>query len=272
MKYTISEMASLLGVTTHTLRYYEKMGLICPEVNRETGYRYYTVTDTRRFNLCRELRAADFTLEECHEFIDAADTARTDAMIEQQIARLRRKRILTDLSIRFLQRTKEQYQMLERDSQGVRVRSCPEMWRLSFSQGEEASRDTGLQQEKAEWLECMPAVRWVSRIPRHVMENFRACKHEYDYGLMVEADAARQLGLRLTDHVEVVCGGDYLTTVWKKDYRGAFGWDSLQLLHDEVEKRGYRAIGDTFSSIVASREQPDGSVINYHYTRIKIYS
>ena len=33
------------------------MGLIQPEVNRETGYRYYTVTDTRRFNLCRELRA-----------------------------------------------------------------------------------------------------------------------------------------------------------------------------------------------------------------------
>ena len=38
MRYTISEMAALLGVTTHTLRYYEKMGLIQPEVNRETGY------------------------------------------------------------------------------------------------------------------------------------------------------------------------------------------------------------------------------------------
>ena len=37
MRYTISEMASLLGVTTHTLRYYEKMGLIHPEVNEDTG-------------------------------------------------------------------------------------------------------------------------------------------------------------------------------------------------------------------------------------------
>lgn len=35
MRYTISEMASLLGVTTHTLRYYEKMGLIHPEVNED---------------------------------------------------------------------------------------------------------------------------------------------------------------------------------------------------------------------------------------------
>ena len=69
MRYTISEMASLLGVTTHTLRYYEKMGLIHPEVNEDTGYRYYTVTDTRRFNLCRELRAAELSLEECRELI-----------------------------------------------------------------------------------------------------------------------------------------------------------------------------------------------------------
>ena len=79
MRYTISEMAALLGVTTHTLRYYEKIGLIQPEVNRETGYRYYTVTDTRRFNLCRELRAAGFTLEECKDFLDEPSTAVTDA-------------------------------------------------------------------------------------------------------------------------------------------------------------------------------------------------
>ena len=72
--------------------------------------------------------------------------------------------------------------------------------------------------------------------------------------------------------VELVCGGDYLTTVWKKDYRGSFGWDSLEVLHAEILRRGFRAVGDTFSSILASREQPDGSIINYHLTRTKIYT
>ena len=94
MRYTISEMAALLGVTTHTLRYYEKMGLIQPEVNRETGYRYYTVTDTRRFNLCRELRAAGFTLEECKDFLDEPSTAVTDAMLDRQIRQLERRQVL----------------------------------------------------------------------------------------------------------------------------------------------------------------------------------
>ena len=51
MRYTISEMAALLGVTTHTLRYYEKMGLIQPEVNRETGYRYYDINQNARLDM-----------------------------------------------------------------------------------------------------------------------------------------------------------------------------------------------------------------------------
>lgn len=103
MRYTISEMASLLGVTTHTLRYYEKMGLIHPEVNEDTGYRYYTVTDTRRFNLCRELRAAELSLEECRELIGAPTVEQSDAMFNHQIAQLRRRQVLDELAIRFLE-------------------------------------------------------------------------------------------------------------------------------------------------------------------------
>ena len=50
------------------------------------------------------------------------------------------------------------------------------------------------------------------------------------------------------------------------------GVRSLETLHAEILRRGFRAVGDTFSSILASREQPDGSIINYHLTRTKIYT
>ena len=204
--------------------------------------------------------------------LDEPSTAVTDAMLDRQIRQLERRQVLNRMSIRFLQNTREYYHTLEQDAGRVWVQNFPEMWRLVLSQEEEARNDPSLQAEKAEWLECMPAVRWVSRLPSRVMEQFRVGRNEYDYGLLVEADAARQLGLRRTDHVELVCGGDYLTTVWKKDYRGSFGWDSLEVLHAEILRRGFRAVGDTFSSILASREQPDGSIINYHLTRTKIYT
>ena len=34
-RYTISEMAELLGVTTHMLRHYEKVGIIGPETSEQ---------------------------------------------------------------------------------------------------------------------------------------------------------------------------------------------------------------------------------------------
>ena len=41
--YTIGETAKLLGVTTQTLRHYEKIGILNPrKIDEHTGYRYYS--------------------------------------------------------------------------------------------------------------------------------------------------------------------------------------------------------------------------------------
>lgn len=42
MEYTILELASMAGISTRTLRYYEQIGLLCPAGRTETGYRLYT--------------------------------------------------------------------------------------------------------------------------------------------------------------------------------------------------------------------------------------
>ena len=94
-------------------------------------------------------------------------------MFNHQIAQLRRRQVLDELAIRFLEHKREQYRTLEQNAGRIWVQNFPEMWRLTFSQEEAADRDKELQQEKAEWLECMPATRWVSRLPRRVMEQFR---------------------------------------------------------------------------------------------------
>ena len=141
------------------------------------------------------------------------------------------------------------------------------MWRLVLSQEEEARNDPALlQAEKAEWLECMPAV-----LGRPLAQpgdgQFRVGRNRYDYGLLVGGRAARQLGLRRTDHVELVCGGDCLTTVCEKDYRAPFGWDSLESAARRDPAAGLPARWATPSAASwPAREQPDGSIINYHLT------
>lgn len=43
--YSIGETANLLGVSTQTLRYYDRENILKPvRINDQTGYRYYSYT------------------------------------------------------------------------------------------------------------------------------------------------------------------------------------------------------------------------------------
>ncbi len=43
--FSIQQIASMTGLSTHTLRYYEKIGLIKNVQRDQTGYRQYTDVD-----------------------------------------------------------------------------------------------------------------------------------------------------------------------------------------------------------------------------------
>ena len=67
--FTIGEISSLLGLTSHTLRYYDKIGLIRPaETNAQTGYRKYSyeqVFALERIRYLREALECKIILEGC---------------------------------------------------------------------------------------------------------------------------------------------------------------------------------------------------------------
>ena len=61
----------MMQVTVKTLRYYELRGLLLPdEVDKWTGYRYYSLSQMQRLNAIRDLQRQGFTLEEIKELFD----------------------------------------------------------------------------------------------------------------------------------------------------------------------------------------------------------
>lgn len=68
--YSIGEIAEKSGVTTRTLRYYEKIGLIEPDLIKENGYRYYSERTATIIPVIKYLQFMDFNLKEIKNFID----------------------------------------------------------------------------------------------------------------------------------------------------------------------------------------------------------
>ncbi|MBO0445125.1 MULTISPECIES: MerR family transcriptional regulator [Enterococcus] len=62
------EAAEMFGLTTDTLRYYERVGVIPPVERDKNGYRIYTNRDLNWIFLAKSLRQAGVSIESLIEF------------------------------------------------------------------------------------------------------------------------------------------------------------------------------------------------------------
>ncbi len=65
----ISELSAKTGLTPHTLRSYEKHGLIRASSRSDSGYRYYSEADVRRVDFVRAARNIGFSLDDIGQLL-----------------------------------------------------------------------------------------------------------------------------------------------------------------------------------------------------------
>ena len=65
--YRIGDVASRVGLTERTIRYYEELGLLDSVKRLDGGVRVYTDDDVRRLKYIRKLKVLGLSLQEMHE-------------------------------------------------------------------------------------------------------------------------------------------------------------------------------------------------------------
>lgn len=70
MKFSIGEMSKMHNISVQTLRYYERLGLLKPaSINRETGYRYYSIEQFIILDLIKQYKLMGLSLEEISQLM-----------------------------------------------------------------------------------------------------------------------------------------------------------------------------------------------------------
>ena len=80
--FTIRNMADRCGMTAHTLRYYERVGLIQPVGRARNGHRRYTEADAAWLNFLHCMRATNMPIREMQRYAALRDMG--DSTIEQR--------------------------------------------------------------------------------------------------------------------------------------------------------------------------------------------
>ncbi len=94
----IAELEQRTGVNRHTLRYYEKAGLLQEVGRRGNNYRDYPEKAVERVAMLRQLKALGFSLREIREVLDALRSDSIDC--EQGAVLMAEKKAAVDEKIR----------------------------------------------------------------------------------------------------------------------------------------------------------------------------
>lgn len=78
----ISDLAEALGISTRTIRLYEKMGLVDPPKRTDGRVRYYEKPDVKRFKFVLKLKTLGLSLDEMKEL---ADIYKREASVPEKI-------------------------------------------------------------------------------------------------------------------------------------------------------------------------------------------
>lgn len=82
---TISEFAKLRGVTSETLRHYDRTGLLKPvHIDEQTGYRYYSILQYEQLGTIKELRQLGFSIDAISEYFKERNVAKSIEMLDHK--------------------------------------------------------------------------------------------------------------------------------------------------------------------------------------------
>ena len=99
----IAEVSEQYGISSDTLRYYERVGLIPPVNRNESGIRDYNELDLRRVDFIKCMRSAGLPIEVLIEYV--ALVQRGDRTIEARKQILKEQRELLAARMKEMQKT-----------------------------------------------------------------------------------------------------------------------------------------------------------------------
>jgi len=99
--YTIQEMAITSGLSEHTLRYYERFGLLTPERHASSGHRRYSQQDIQWVVFVKRLRSTAMPLAQIKRYADLLRQG--DATIAERQRLLEEHKLLIEANLREVQ-------------------------------------------------------------------------------------------------------------------------------------------------------------------------
>ena len=266
MKYTINQMAKLLATTTHKLRYYQKIGIIKPQIEASTGYRFYSVLDTRRFNLACIYCKLGFSIQESLKLLSIKTKDEVIEDLIEQKSKIKKELLFKELCLEHIEDMERYLHNINNSLNNVIIIERDEMIRVEFSKEEIINKDKKILKFRDLLVEYSPLIEWASRIPNDVV--YENSPLTYYYGINIKSSYVKKLGLEIENYT-VLPAGKYLCTTFIKSNRKPFEIETLDSIKKYIDEKNLNIDSDAFSSCFHSTIV-ENDYNNYHFIIMKL--
>lgn len=260
MKYKISEVAKMLGITSEAIRYYEEQNIIKPSKSDSSGYRSYSVWDIHALLHARAYRQYGYSLSETADLIN-------NCAIEEIISNLEKKTTDIEREVAYtkkLLKSIKQMQIIIADTNNqlgkYSIEKRPAMYRLENEDQYVMISDPKIKKVSSLWVKHTP---FVFTSARWTKEDYEQGNSKHYFGLCVEEQFADFLPEDKPAYISYVPEQPCLYTAIESRPSIALTPQRLTPAVEYMKSQGMTLSGDIISRVVNYRKATD-EYVNCH--------
>ena len=243
---SITELAKLRQVTSETLRYYDRIGLITPDyVDPQTRYRYYSIRQYEKLGTIKELRQLGMSIHDITDYFSGRNLRKSHQLLLHQLELLeeeiRKQQLLSEILRRKLHFLSEITPPPPVDK--VFCRAFPQRYMITFGEPAGGSREHAFAFTRLErYLDEVAPILARDRIG--VYADWHLLEPSDDYipavpMIFVERDAIE------SEHKRTIPPGDYLCMNYRRGELERYH-PSFARLHTYMAEHGWVLNGMIF--------------------------
>lgn len=125
---TVGMLSKFTGVSVHTIKYYEKIGLISSERGEQSNYRFYNLRSCTDIYECVKYRNMGFSLKEIQSLLTGGKEYLLEELLEKRSDELSRQADQTMKMKSLVERYRKELKDFERKSGRWYIEECPDFY------------------------------------------------------------------------------------------------------------------------------------------------
>lgn len=274
-KYRIGDISKLLGIPVQTLRYYEEQGIIHPEKDEKSGYRYYDAWELNSLMDSLYYRSLDFSLKETEQILNEDNREEICRKYTEQEAKILHQIEEYKSKLEAISQKRQQMQTFMGDLNQFKECQCPGLLffrhRLKdrFQSAEGVEDFNELKPGMKEWVERIPHIEPTFMIPKSSLQEDDKENLKYWWGWSMPIGEALQEGMEPSSTNEYLPSCHCVYTVFQAGEEGTFSSAFSGRAYQKVVDKGYVVNGNPIGRLIL-KEHDKGQYHRYFETWIPV--